>query len=69
MQKIHICHICGEKMYPVLETEEHRYKGVQVTINDINVFRCVNCGEGILEAEEVKRIENIVIAAIDTTSD
>jgi YgiT-type zinc finger domain-containing protein len=55
-------------MYPVLEAEEYCYKGVQVTINDIHVFRCVNCGEGILEADEVKRIEKILVQKANNNS-
>lgn len=61
MQKYYICHICGGEMYPILETEEYCYKDVQVTVDDIKVFRCVNCGEGILESDEAKRIEEIVL--------
>jgi YgiT-type zinc finger domain-containing protein len=62
MQKMHICHICGEEMYPVLETKEYRLNNIPVTVYDIRVFRCVNCGEGILESEEVERIEKIVFS-------
>lgn len=65
MQKMHICHICGGAMYPKTEHSTYNFKGAMVTIPDVNVFRCENCGEGILEAEEVKRIEEVVVEKIN----
>jgi hypothetical protein len=72
MQKMHICHICGGKMHQALETKEYQknppkincaeyQNNIPVTVKDVKVFRCIDCGEGILEAEEAKRIENIVM--------
>jgi YgiT-type zinc finger domain-containing protein len=64
MQKMHICHICGGKMHQALETKEYCYNNIPVTVKDVKVFRCVNCGEGILESEEAKRVEWIIRARI-----
>ena len=61
IQQIHTCHICGGEMYPILETKTYCFDGIPVTVDGVKVFRCINCGEGILESEEVKRIEGIVL--------
>ena len=61
MQKYHVCHICGGKMLPKIESTEYNFKGNPIRVDDIQVFRCENCGECILEADEVKRIEKIVL--------
>lgn len=62
MQKYHICHICGGEMHHQIESSEYQFQGMSVTIDDVRVFRCVNCGEGVLESQEVKRIEQIVVS-------
>lgn len=61
MAKYHICHICGETMYPTLESEEYAFDGIKIVVDDVRVFRCTRCGEGILESEEAKRIEKIIL--------
>jgi YgiT-type zinc finger domain-containing protein len=62
MQKVHICYRCGGKMHPVVESSEYCYNGVSVIVEDIRVFRCISCGEGILESEEVQKIQNTVLS-------
>jgi YgiT-type zinc finger domain-containing protein len=64
MQKTHICHVCGTKMYQKTESIKYQFRELSVTVDDVHVFRCHNCGEEILEAEEVKRIEDVFIAKI-----
>ena len=66
MQKYHICHVCGEKMYPIVEPHEYSFKCFVVTVPDVRVFQCDNCGEEILESEEAKRVEDIILAQINT---
>lgn len=65
MQKYHICHVCCEKMYPIVEPHEYSFKGVVVTVPGVRVFQCDNCGEEILESEEAKRIEDVILAQIN----
>lgn len=60
MRNYHVCHVCGSKMYPTTEPHKYNFKEISTTISDVHVFRCEKCGEGVLETEEVKRIEEIL---------
>ena len=64
MQEYHICHICGEKMYPIVESSTYEKNGHVVEIQDLHCFKCEICGERILESDEAKRVEEIVFAKI-----
>jgi YgiT-type zinc finger domain-containing protein len=61
MQKYHVCHVCGGEMHPKIESSTYRFNDVDVTVNDIRIFRCVSCNEGVLESDEAKRIEKIIL--------
>lgn len=67
MQKFHICHVCGGEMHPQIESSAYTFQGMLITVDDVCVFRCVNCGEGILESEEIKRIEKILVQTDNNT--
>ncbi len=57
----HICHICGNKMYPQVTDETYIYQGKSVLVSNVRSFKCYCCNEVILESSEVKRIEQIVV--------
>ena len=65
MQEFHICHICGGQMYPTIESQTYKVRGYAIKIADVHCFKCNTCGETILESEEAKRIEDVVIAKIN----
>ena len=64
MRKNYVCHVCGENMDPIIETCDFKIQDAVVSIHDVHLFRCANCSERILESDEVKRIEEIVLSRI-----
>ena len=61
MPKDYICHICGGHMRPCVEPHTYYCNGSTVVVQDAHCFKCENCDERILESQEVKRIEKIVL--------
>lgn len=57
----HICHNCGNKMYPQITDETYTYQGKSILVSNVHSFKCCCCNEVILESSEVKRIEYIVM--------
>jgi len=52
-----ICHECGSKMLPCIITKTFRCNGKDVEVQDINAYKCVQCGEVVFTADELARIE------------
>lgn len=52
-----ICHECNGVMYPCKISNTYNVNGKSITINDINAFKCIKCGEIIFENKEVERME------------
>ena len=63
----HVCIHCGYYMFPNLVDKTYRIHKPNsgdelhiVTVPDVKVFTCVNCGREIMEASEAKRVEAYV---------
>ena len=57
----HICHICGNKMYKQITNETYIYHDKSIQVSNVHSFKCSHCNEIILEHDEVKRIEQVVL--------
>lgn len=61
MQRYHICHICGNKMFKQITNETYVYQGKSIKVSNVHSFKCNYCDEVILEHDEVKRIEQVIL--------
>lgn len=60
----HICHICGNKMYMQITDETYVCRDKSIKVSNVLSFKCSHCGEVILEHDEVKRIEQVVLNCV-----
>lgn len=61
MTEYRTCYVCGCKMNHCVKNTKFKHKDRIIAINDVKSYKCECCGEEILELEEAKRIENIVL--------
>ena len=64
MQKYHICHVCGNHMHRCVKDQEYYLNGHCIVVHDVEFFKCDKCDEAILESQEAKRVEKIVLEEV-----
>ena len=47
-------------MYPCKMSKTYNVNGKYITVDNINAFKCVKCGEIVFDSEEVKRLEEYI---------
>ena len=55
-----LCHECNGVMYPCKVSKTYNVNGKYITVDNINAFKCVKCGEIVFDSEEVKRLEEYI---------
>ena len=46
--------------YPCKMSKTYNVNGKYITVDNINAFKCVKCGEIVFDSEEVKRLEEYI---------
>ena len=55
-----ICHRCSGIMHPCKIFKTYNTNGKDITIDNINAFKCDKCGEIVFDGEEIKRLEEYI---------
>ena len=55
-----LCHECNGIMRPYKMSKTYIVNGKYITVDNINAFKCVKCGEIVFDSEEVKRLEEYI---------
>ena len=55
-----LCHEYNGVTYPCKMSKTYNVNGKYITVDNINAFKCVKCGEIVFDSEEVKRLEEYI---------
>lgn len=55
-----LCHECRGVMYPCKMSKTYDVNGKFITVDNINAFKCIKCGEIVLEHKEVEKLEEYI---------
>ena len=55
-----LCHECNGIMRPYKMSKTYIVNGKYITVDNINAFKCIKCGEIIFDGDEVERLEEYI---------